>query len=159
MDFYGAQIFTNPNAIVVAIINNLNFAIRPETSENPTHMKLTPWLVAHKIGHALNAAEDDGNPIASEWVKITNELHGVFDDHPQKFASIMTFKSAKAKNINMPELDLELVAQYLIQGKITFKYDTLLGEEITAVKHYETLLNEFLTQWFSKLKGHILVAA
>lgn len=98
------------------------------------------WILAHRLGHALNRG---GGKVSQEWqefsrrlrelfVEILDQVYDVtvpkdgFSGQGDKILrhvahQLASMKSARDKNLrNWYELSYELLAQYLITGKITF---------------------------------------
>lgn len=108
---------------------------------------MTPWIMAHRIGHASRRDEnfftsnrvDSGyDAFVKEFMHWVNEIfQNVYDTHPVRSAfpwrreeqlklkhfyeMIGTFKSARQKNLrDYFEMYNELIAQYLIKGEVKF---------------------------------------
>lgn len=97
------------------------------------------WILAHRVGHVLARS---GGAVNIEWNEFTKELSNIFDrllldvygidlramergkkDKVLKYVaqSLGTMKSARDSNLrNWFEFAHELLAQYMITGKITF---------------------------------------
>jgi len=104
---------------------------------------LTPWIMAHRFGHAFSRDTVTRNGSDYFWREIKKTVNKLFDEilgiaYGQKLSisdpysrtnqkikrelghALGTFKSARDKNIrNDDEFINELIAQYIINGKIT----------------------------------------
>lgn len=109
---------------------------------------LTAWMMAHRIGHALNSERNGSNNAQYQYDQVEKHLIQQFrnmasaygienaerlnsrgEDNRKKqlsmlyfFYEVSTFKSARERNIrDWFEILNELIAQYLTTGKIKFK--------------------------------------
>lgn len=121
----------NPESITIFYVNN----------RGDEKMPMTAWTLAHRFGHAMNRRNfqmpfgkrdiygfNEFKKYIDEGVKeIAQEVYGrklnILDDQniANKIAqAVGTFKSARDNNIrNYNEFYYELLAQYIVQGKIT----------------------------------------
>lgn len=100
------------------------------------YMPFTPWIIAHRMGHALSGARIQHNEpkfktlynrfIDGILYKITSELsNGGMVNEYQGVVGVLCqagkFKSARDNRFrNSGEFVLECFAQFLIQGKVSF---------------------------------------
>ncbi len=162
-----------PGIITMVHVSNL----APETNKMP----LTPWTVAHKIGHVFQDSMDNGEaraaPIKEIMYSIYKQMAFIaadgdaeeqraivrhYQDRPnsiyafifdtQLMLSKLTMKSArtdgqKGINGNAFEIFAELIAQYLIQGKVT----------MVEMQDYSLVdgLNELFNQLFKACYGYV----
>ena len=103
-------------------------------------MPLTPWMMAHRLGHAFQAnnriqnnnyswkyAEEtlfeNVNKIIREWYVTSNKYYANMNDlYCGLFNAIGTQRSSHTGEINRSyEFMYEIFAQYLQSGKITFR--------------------------------------
>ena len=117
-------------------------------NEGADRFALTPWILSHRIGHAVLESKDRGG---SYWLisENVNKLFDIFNTvvnqtirwmtqstiHRDSFTDVTqigrvnqfaklvgTFRSARMGNLSNPgEFLVESFAQYLIQGKVTFQ--------------------------------------
>lgn len=130
----------DPDHITIIFTNNVGAEKIP----------LTGWIMAHRFGHALSASR--GSVIGDDWQAflkhleeiINSILSSVYDINPYHLGKnffiiakyfvqdIGTMKSARDNKIrNFYEFGYELLAQYLITGKITLN---ALPDEIIREK-------------------------
>jgi hypothetical protein len=108
-------------------------------------LPLTPWMVAHRFGHAifhipsgnskeqtdlysvLNPLVDRINAQFSRFLEEYAEYKSYRGENLSRYqilASIATFASAKKYNLTQPgEFIIESFAQYLINGRVKYNYD------------------------------------
>lgn len=126
-------------------------------------MPMTAWTIAHKIGHAFQdhvAARGYVNPIGELIGDVNHSMNfaagtgremGVFSYHPN-MASIMTMKSARTGKIsNDFELFPEIIAQYLIKGRV------VLNLPDDRKKECEDRLNGLIRALFAEVTGKVLI--
>jgi hypothetical protein len=146
-----------PGVIRVVMISNLS---PPEAK-----IAMTGWILAHKIGHSLQDHKSLSRPKKFE-MQIDRVKRAIFRaahgsevgkhherytnyDYGQKFAKNLTMKSARAGHLNNEfEMFAEIVAQYLISGKVTMK-----DVDPAAV----AAVNAELEELFTLLEGLVLV--
>ena len=135
---------------------------------------LTPWMIAHKIAHAL--CDSDGFSFGShapDFEKYVKELNrivnrtGVLVQEYPNF-NLLTTKTGKSRNIEGvstrhtdTEGLVEMVSQYLITGRTTFNTQGLSEELKHKILEYQTQLNTVLDQTFDLMAtgGYIVVTA
>lgn len=163
--------------ITVIILGNLS----PEFSFTASkRIPMTPWILAHKIGHGLQdhasrissgklfhrvkkinemlidmAAEleaelvptPDSNHDAYRWSKH----FGITFQYPETITKTLTIRSQAAMADHF-EIFPELIAQYLITGKIT-----LNASQYPILQDYEKRLNENIFNLLKLIEGKIIV--
>jgi hypothetical protein len=107
---------------------------------------MTGWVMAHRVGHALEATTRRGSKDGAGWymteamkefrltiTDILGDWYGIrtkgrfLNDFPQNgpwlgfLREVCTFKSARENNIRNPfEVPLECLAQYMFTGEVKF---------------------------------------
>ena len=104
---------------------------------------MTPWIMAHRVGHAIQAARGSNDPLSLDWARAENyffgavhrilrEVYGVpaygnkmdykyRQQYNALFNSIGTQRSSREGQIRRPyEFFYELWAQYLQRGELQF---------------------------------------
>ena len=121
-EIFDIEIKPDPNALTVLFGFN----------EGAERMPLTPWIIAHRIGHALHEIPRtrEGGPFSS-LLQTGNDItvDMAWDDANimgvsivDIFRAIGTTKTARDnKIVRSGEIINELFAQYLIKGEIIFK--------------------------------------
>ncbi len=138
--------------IRVVLLSNL--------SPPQTKMMMTGWILAHKIGHAL---QDHMEGRSSTFPAFARKMSAVFRavdradgrkkslntyDYSPSFTNKLTMKSARDGRLNNPfEMFAEIVAQYLVTGKVTISGEPGLSAKITAA----------MGSMFRSLDGKVLV--
>jgi hypothetical protein len=135
------NIYAYENIINVVIIHNLD----PEPGRISPHMPMTSWIVAHKIGHSIMSAQ-----LLSKF-GFYAELRKI--DFDNLTSQLLTFKSAKDPYTDISEIYVDMIAQFLIQGKMTFNTDD------SVYKLVEQNLNTIYEKIFSYCVGKTLVCA
>lgn len=117
-DHFGLDVRGESGTIRVILLGNIS-----PTDKIP----ITPWILAHKIGHSF---QDVGStvdyPNISNIVKRIDTLTGntspyeMFEPHP-RILDQMTVRSARSGRLVVSEVFPELVAQYLITGRVTLR--------------------------------------
>jgi hypothetical protein len=104
-------ITVNPTAdtITVVFLSNAN-----ETYSMP----LTPWIIAHRIGHALS---DN-----TTWTQALRQLPGdrtseLINGSPVMLKDILQMKSAKTGTMLNGEASVEMIAAYLLTGDVEMR--------------------------------------
>lgn len=139
-----------PNVIKVVLMSN--------AAGDDDFMPMTPWILAHKIGHGvlendLDSTNEIGYFIKKEIFKWDQAEHG-WQLVPKRFikGNYFTFKSARGEgdlSLNIfDELVTELVAQYLIQGKATLR---------NVDAGVEDGLNKIIKKLISDVVGKVMV--
>lgn len=153
-----------PGVIRVLMLGNL--------SPVKDKMPMTAWTLAHKIGHAIQdsfSMNIGRKPSKLEWAQWTYLINQLLNDisasdenyspygstsyeYPAWLDEYLTMKSARTGKVrNGFEIYAELIAQYLITGKITMKLKNPEGQAI--VGH----INDAMAELFSSLVGKVLV--
>jgi hypothetical protein len=123
---------------------------------------MTPWILAHKIAHAIDDNTKYKNFIVSN--KLSNILmnynrdHNTMSHEHNVFDSIFSFKSWKNNRdqlFRLKEIDTELVTLYLIKGKIE-PNKTGDKEFDNQISLYCLKFNNILNEIFKSLEGKIL---
>jgi hypothetical protein len=135
LKFIGGKMPPNyKTAITIILLEN----------EGDGRISLTPWIVAHRMAHAILSKNTRGDEnldgLARNFTSISNNFLGtlsnVLDKSPkykhlnldaydavgsvQLVGQLCKFKSAKSGAIDRPgEIYVEWMAQYLVQGSIT----------------------------------------
>ncbi len=133
------------------VINILILSNTPGQFNHP----ITPWMMAHKIAHVV--MEETGlrgainNAINIAWEDATGDYLDVGtldDDKDEVFAKMLpmfTMRSARTGNMNHSEVVIELMTQYLINGRITLTD--------VAPPGLEEELNELAKVFWSRSSG------
>ena len=120
--------------------SSVNFAIigpsyAPEKGFR-NEIPLTPWMVAHRLGHALVQNESTTYALYARIAKF-----GEF-----RWMKHLTTKSARNEQLNKGEEMPELFAQYMLKGKIR------LSDELHRTdSQYAKSVEEEFNQWFEKI--------
>lgn len=143
---------------------------------SPRHDKLpmTPWILAHKIGHAIQDAvvnQKNDDQLSGKITVINRTVKNILDAHdydgdglpaekpvqswdrlfnfPEYFPEILTMRSARSKKLrNAFEQFAEIIAQYLVTGKVTMAVRD-------AVQPLVAKLNDLLRDLFEYLTGKV----
>lgn len=129
----GLDVVPDPSAITVVFVSNAN-------SINSVNM--TPWMVAHRIGHAMSDA------FYGDWNAVLKKLNKEF----------LTMRSARQDQLNDGDGPVELVAQYLMQGKITIKIPDdyeIIRDKIEGIRD---AANNLIKNGLDKCVGRILIS-
>ena len=126
-------------------------------------MPMTSWTLAHKIGHAIFDTDFETHvykkyidPIAYLFSEISydEEKYGnvTKDASGKTYFKFLTIKTARNGIRDIREYNVEIIAQYLIQGSV--KMQNLLARDSTRnLKE----LNERITKLFQAIDGHVMV--
>lgn len=126
------QLDIQPNQSAITVIFTNNFGDQK--------VPMTAWIIAHRMGHAFGRGrkgqfedlfrkqvERDFRELAREVFGLeTNVQYGMVDSDGEKKLSALamavgTMNSARTRNLrNFNEFHYELLAQYLLTGKIKF---------------------------------------
>ncbi len=154
---YGG-IVSEKGKIKIVMISNLS----PPDKKIPA----TPWIIAHKIGHTLQD-HGDAYDIDEQIYKISSTMarlkYGtktpdqfindfvsyVHTGYDNNLFGILTSKS-KNNIDNEYEIFPELVAQFLINGKVTLNVDE-------SMKKHETKINRCMHKLFKGLYNKVVV--
>jgi hypothetical protein len=151
---------------------------------NDFNSVLTPWIIGHRIGHALfmpfnptaykkgknKIIEDYGigtyrqidelldeyfTKIDPDYRKKREMLSSGAENYPDIYEKISNFKSAKQRRVaGMSEYINELVAEYLTKGQITFN---VVPDKQTS-SYYAEKIQERLDFLLNRLEGTIILA-
>lgn len=167
-------ILGSKNEITLVLCSNLSpdIDIEPEEDETPPQVNitdrripLTPWIIAHKMGHALqdNRMKNDNKDVDNyvrniddcigSLVELHNKEEGlrrsIFNYGYNADLSFLTFRSARNSLNNHFEVFPEIIAQFLIQGRvITNGYN-----DTSELRD----LNNSIKECFDYLVGKVLV--
>ena len=158
-------------------------------NEGSNRISLTPWIVAHRIVHAIIEAKRLDFHIDNKISEIIQSIVSLvdfskpfvinrrlnqfepppdLDEYNQQLidfyevASIIgKMKSAKSKKLNSTgEFCVELIAQYIAKGAVTFNkpdigIDTAIF--VDTVERYETIINKSIKQLLTYCVGKIFI--
>jgi hypothetical protein len=145
-----------PGTIRLVMLSNL--------SPTEAKMPITGWTIAHKLAHAIqDDAQTNHGTEWREWIALINQLLSDMVaaqekyppykmkkfgyEYPAWIAEYLTMKSARDGKLKMSfETFAEIVAQYLIAGRITIKVE---AQEI--VQHINDAVEELLTSVVGKV--------
>lgn len=143
-DSYGA-VEGKPGVIRVLILSNLS----PIESKMP----MTPWTVAHKIGHSFQDHEQLTN-----LPEISSAVSRALDSTDLVPLYRFTMKSARnGKLTNSYERFPEMIAQYLITGKVTIDKTGDNTNDTVFFSGVENNLNRVLDKLFAGIVGKVMV--
>lgn len=124
---FGLDVQAQPGAITIVYISNAD--------ASRTSMRMTPWIMAHRLAHAVMDAID--NPAEHHPAYDFLQTHFIddiriqaaLDHHPDDYGmaihysipyeDLMTMKTARTGTMEGGEEPVEMIAQFLIQGKVT----------------------------------------
>lgn len=107
---FGISITPNPNNITVVYVSNAN-------EEN--NVSMTPWIVAHRFGHALTDNKLELRPALRRLLyELPDMYSSIIQGEALKITDVMTNRSARLGTLNPGEAIEELIAQYIIHGQI-----------------------------------------
>lgn len=156
---------STPEAITLILTNN----------EGANRVALTPWIIAHRMGHAIAARENnDMGPMVNLWYAIDDVVGMIADAFDVRkldvIYAIATMASARHQRLNgTMEIVFECFAQYLITGDIKFIRFTdpmTLGnftrpnfadEANRDLSALETLLKRRIDRLLADLRGKAVV--
>lgn len=134
----GLDINPDANAITVIFLSNAN-------AESTINM--TPWIVAHRIAHVITTSQTV--PIVFEK-EIPGTHYEVID--------FMTMRSARTDNMLEGEEAVEMIAQYIMQGKVTLKVPDGLSSSIGHnVAAHEAEINKGIQQALKNSVGQMFM--
>ncbi len=147
-DAFGIIMNRDPNAISVCYISNAN--------EKYT-VSMTPWIVAHRFGHALSDGRDSLDSSLEGLVAFGDKVpfdraSGPYDNI--EIQKLMTMRSVRTDEILISDVQAELIAQYLMNGKVTLKRGTKIDNEVAEA---EIIINKLLRQILNACVGKIFV--
>ncbi|MFA5490005.1 MAG: hypothetical protein WC284_12425 [Candidimonas sp.] len=146
-----------PGVITLIMVGNLS----PLEAKLP----LTPWILAHKLGHAIqdvNAMDVRKLPQVNNKIrKITRELSALVRGLSMISDKVFRFKSAKIDGPpNEFELEAELIAEYLIRGEVEYDNDGLQtfkdADQKEIISDFKEI-NELIKALLDLCVGKILV--
>lgn len=136
----------NPNSILFVLTGNLS-------SDN--RISLSPWIIAHKIGHSIE------DKIYSAHTSFSY----LYDLMSEKYTKdLFNMNSWRIKNkpnqfLDYGEFKVELIAMYLIHGKVSANVENTFGNRFVNAnlieKHIDIINNE-ITKVFNYCKGKVL---
>lgn len=154
--------------------NNITIIFTNNVGSEKVH--LSPWMIGHRIGHALFAQRYKNKNIENEWMlfgrELVNYFNAFFDFNFNKLEDFLyaygftkkrllnilnnlgTFRSARLKKIIRPlEFIFECFAQYLNTGEVNFieQKDRFAASDLAHI--FESHINYILY----KSQGHILL--
>jgi len=157
-DYVGIQPINVIKNIIGKIPPNTNDSINVLLVENEgsERLPLTPWILAHRISHAIFYAgqpqvlwSDDTstqklkfstNYLDRVYKYLINHVQNIMMYKRQNYATnvknvaklIGTFRSARTGNLSNPgEFLVEMMAQYLVQGSVKFNRPIIDDEKLT----------------------------
>jgi hypothetical protein len=104
-------------------------------NEGDNRIALTPWIVAHRMSHAISASVnrlggaeirdeiEQSDNVVEKFFKIFSDEIDIHYDLRSRIKTLLPlfkFKSASQSNFRPGEVYHELFAQYILNGKITF---------------------------------------
>jgi hypothetical protein len=123
---------------------------------------ITPWILAHKIAHAIDDNSNYKNfKVSNKLSKILmnyNREHQTMSHEHNIFDNLFSFKSWKNEHnrlIRSDEINTELVTLYLIKGKIEHN-KTGDREFDNQISEYCLKFTTLLENLFQSLEGKIL---
>lgn len=155
-----AGVVGEPGVIKVLLLSNF--------SPLKGKMPLTAWTLAHKIGHAFQDEMYNKGWRHSPYEELVREINAILGllstrdadklpdavafGYPEELARHLTMKSARSGKLdNSFEMFAEVVAQYLIQGKVTFNAAPHITPELVRT------LNAAIHSLFQAMEGKVLV--
>lgn len=112
---FGQAIKTTPDGITAVFFSN----VQPEDK-----IPMTPWTMVHRIGHAFVDHKTRDTSFRRAY-----ETLGKIEDMEWNYGGILTMKSARDNRMGEGEIPVELIAQYLHDGRIRFPEATDYDEE------------------------------
>lgn len=103
-------------------VNRDGISIVMTDNEGSDKITLTPWILAHRVAHAL-LIDTHGFSPASRFYLVTNDLVNKISDDDIPYGDVLKFKSAANQETRVGELCVDLLTQYIVQGSITIKGD------------------------------------
>ncbi len=144
-----------PGVIRVVLVGNL--------SDN-NKLPLTPWMLAHKIGHSFEDSTFWKRPVLSNLFNKFFKLLSFDDtDNFNLFSNLVTTKYGRTGFDSVEEVPAEIIAQYLINGKVTLSTDNLMPidnellPENFDIDKLEVEVNSILFKIFNMLRGKVLI--
>lgn len=150
-------------------------------NEGDGRMPMTPWVLAHRLGHAIAYAGDMNNMRNTDLeisrarfrllssfnnltYKLFHSLGGDKDDQRSNLALVGTTRAIRTGNmINEGEFLIDCVAQYLILGKVVFSRPIVEPLRDTIEKFHndltdsEAMFNERIEKLLQACVGKLLV--
>ena len=148
----GIDIDPSPDAITVVFLSNAN-------AEDTINM--TPWIVAHRLGHAL-LDNTNGLPIPSWEDSATASV-------PLALWRTLTMRSARQGKVQEGEEQAEMIAQFIITGGVKLRVPEyaisvrlLTPEEhqiaVRELAETERDINQAIADYLKVRVGHMFVA-
>ena len=136
--------------------------------DSQNRIPITPWILAHKIGHAIADTKFSLSRAGNHIENVYKYVKMIKKTVKGPLSSIMTMKSARTGQLKESSEHVpEMIAQFLINGRVTFKDENpgLVKRTAQFIKllyarnHIEDLLNKELHLLFNALEknGHIMV--
>ncbi len=139
---FGHKFTPKDNTITVVMTGNVSVA--------SNKIPMTPWTLAHKIGHSF---EDSFQNIDTDTANIVRLLQNSIETKLTQHN--LSMRSARTGNIESGEMLSELIAQYLITGKATIlPYGLLTPND---AQEYENNLNRLIKKLLDYAVGKIIV--
>jgi hypothetical protein len=112
-EIIGQPIQVNDDSINVLYLSNAN---------KRNSVPLTPWMMMHRLGHALDDAARKGH-LGEATNNVIDEMHEFYMQmgsymYGANLKNVMSMKSARDKTLDDADVIAELVAQYLYSGHI-----------------------------------------
>jgi hypothetical protein len=145
-------------------------------NEGNDRLPLTPWMVAHRIAHALNmpSRDDFFDHLTDAEIKETwkNAFTGMVKfrdvmceflggDYSDIAALIGKTRAMRSRKLSNPgEFFMEMITQYIVQGSLTFNRAPDLeavGLTDQTLRDWEISLNSKLKRFFGSCVGKIFV--
>lgn len=131
-------------------------------SKSLTHLPLTPWMIAHKVGHAINSTKGDG--LHKFLTKVSKKkikrplFYYITSNVFRKNADITKLDNFDLYISLVSEIEPEIIAQFLIDGKVTLRRNDI--EEI-QIQEIEDEINQYLDNLFQTLQknGNVLISS
>jgi hypothetical protein len=161
IEWFGSEPPDDPNDITVVFLHN----------EGDNRIPLTPWMLAHRLGHAVFLTGDTSSrEYDPSMVPLLIRLNQIFqkftlelgiDSFGENFTRVMgpyaRSKAARTGNLNsVGEFGVELFAEYLILGEIKFREssDPRINNSLV---YYAEKFNTSMTQFLDAVRGKIVV--
>jgi hypothetical protein len=157
---------STPDAIQMVYTNN----------EGSNRIPLTPWIMAHRIGHAIAFAEPQVFTNLYHTLRdVLSYVGDALDVRPLDIIyAIGTMKSVRQKRLNNThEFVFELFSQYMITGSITFNHfsepltietadgpksrDGLAAEANEMLDKIAAVLTKRFREMLASVKGKVVI--
>jgi len=138
------------------------------SNHGPDQVSMTPWILAHRFGHSLRDTIDrnyNKNLVGSAkkiFKLLDNIAQNMYDDISNT-NKLFTMRSARTGEMtNDYEVFQELIAQYLITGKVTINKNISIAPRTkqfkTSLDKLEVDLNEAIRQTLEWCVGRQFLA-